>query len=376
VSPSPRWSECSEVPLLAALAAAQHDAWLAPAEQRDRVFSERVRQLVGHERFDSVIGLSTQLFALQPAAPRGWADPPRSAYFKICPRCQACRRTPHTIPQKGRIELAVLRDRDWLARQFERGRTQRAVAEQLGCDQVLVSYWADKHGLRTERAERRQEYESRIPAMHARKLGPGEIARELETSVATVRRVLHRLGLANRKTGQVYHDPAWWVERVERRGWTLTQCAGAAGITRHNASYYITKFGLSHITAARAHRRGVPRPPKYPPLRDPSQLAELLVRHRTYAAVATVIGCSPTLVSKAARALLDVGPRHRNVVPHSAPSWWTSRLAHGATTWSLAEEAGVSEKTARERLRRLGDQYLAQGYRNNAAAERARRRAS
>ena len=374
---SPKWCECREAPIGAAIAAAQHAAWTAPEERRYAVFSERLRQLVGPERFEAIAAHAIALYTLQPSAPAGWEEPPESAYYSICPSCQTLRRTKYTVPQNGRLKLAVLRDPEWMQRQVERGRTLTAIAKQLRCTESLVGYWLERHGLVTARTERAEMYEERVPDLHARGFGPGAIAKELGTTSETVRRVLHRLGLAHRKSGHVYHAREWWVERIERRGWSVAQCARDAGIKAHAATYYIRKFGLTHITAERACKKGKSKwRPRYPQIADAKQLAQLILEYGTYEEIARRVGCAPSLVSDYARKLLGADRRHENIVPHAARVWWTERLDRGMTTWAMAEEAGVSEKTARERLRLFGMELLAQGYRNNTAAERARRKSA
>lgn len=374
MSPSPHWGEPAEAPLFAALAAAQHDAWQVPEDRRHAVFVTRFRQLVGPARAEPLLASAITLFTAQALPPAGWEDPPRSAYWRICPRCTQLKATPHTIPQRGRLELRVLRDATWLASQLDRGRTHQDLARQLHCDGVLVRYWAEKHGLQSARAERHEEIEATVRALHAQKRGPGGIARELDTEVKNVRRALHRLGLATAKRGMVYHHADWWRDRLEAQGWTVRQCAREAGLKPHGATYYVTKFGLSHVTAARVSRKGMARwKPKYAVIADAVSLRRLLDEHGTYEGVARAVGCAPSLVSRYARKLLGMQARHSNVVPHAARAWWTDRLDRGLSTWQLADEAGLPEKSAREKLRLLGAELLAQGYRNNMQAERAKR---
>ena len=113
--PSPTWCHSAETPVGQAIAAAQHDAWVAPdASARSRIFSERFRQLVGYQRAEALMVSALAIFHAQPEPPNGWEDPPRSAHLQICPHCQQLKRTRFTIPMGGRLKLAVLRDREWL----------------------------------------------------------------------------------------------------------------------------------------------------------------------------------------------------------------------------------------------------------------------
>jgi hypothetical protein len=368
VSPSPTWSSPAEVPLFQALAAAQHEAWHAKdVDTGRRIFADRVRQALG-ERADTVLSAALNLFNLQLIAPAGFEEPPPSAPFTICARCQQIKKTKFTIPQNGRLKLTALRDRNWLAAQFDRGRPCKVIAKQLECSPTLVMDWARKHGVMPVKTANAEKFKDSVRGLHLDGKAPGEIAREVERTVEDVRSALAALGLANMKGGHHYFAAEWWIERIQRRGWTTTQCARAAGIRPHGCCYFLNKFGLDHVTKARSTKKGQRRIPKYPELADAPKLAELLRVHGSYEAVAKAIGCpSPSLVSRWARDLLKVGKRHENYKETSARSWWTERLDRGMTTWALAEEAGIEEKSVREKLRVFGQLLLAQAYRNNTA---------
>lgn len=374
--PSPQWCTTAETPIGQALAAAQHEAWHAPEDRRHAVFVERFRQLVGPARAEPMLSAALALFNAQPVAPAGWEEPPTSAYWRACPRCQRLSKTPHTIPQNGRLELAVLRDPEWLDRQFARGISMPTIAKRLKCAVELVGYWAEKHGLQSPRQEHAEDRREAIRTLHNEGRGPGGISRELGIPVCQVRARLKSMGIANKKHGHVYHQAAWWQERVVKLGWTLRACAKEAGIRPNNATYFANKFGLSDITKARSSTKGKSKwKAKYPALADAGQLRALLDHHGTYEAVGAALGCAPSLVSRYAQKLLGVAKRHENGVPHGARAWWTERLDQGMTTWQLAEAAGIEEKSAREKLRVLGAELLAQAYRNNLAVEKARRAA-
>lgn len=375
MSPSPVWSAPVETPLFQALAAAQHDAWHAQdTDAARRIFAERVRQLVGAARADAVLSAALTLFATQLQAPAGFEEPPASAYFSICPRCQLTKKTKFTVPQRGRLKLVALRDPEWLRQQFDRKRTCTAIAKQLDCTPSLVIDWARKHDLMPTKSANAEQFRAEVRTRHQAGLAPGEISKELETPVMHVRQALSSMRLATIKHGHHYFAAEWWIERIIRRGWTTTQCARAAGIKPHGCAFFLKKFDLQHVTKGRSTKKGQRRIPKYPQLADAAQLAELLRQHGSYEAVAKAIGCpSPSLVSRWARDLLGAGKRHENFKVTSARSWWTERLDRGATTWELAEEAGIAEKSVREKLRVFDPKLLGQGYRNNTAAERARR---
>ena len=368
--PSPKWSEAKEAPIAAAIAAAVHQAWAGPAEGASARFITALRQMVGPKVMDRIEMTALRLFQAQPRPPEGFEMPPAWAWFQICPGCQSLRRTRFTAPQNGRVKLQVLRDPDWIAAQFEAGKSCEDIARRLGCSRELVAQWAHKHGIATPRAQRRDEIEATVRRMHLAGEGPGTIARALGGGMSAdrVRQVLARLGLATLKHGQVYHDPEWWRVRLQDRGLTKRDCAREAGLKPHAATYWLKQFNLQHLV------RNNRRRPRYPQLRDPVQLSALLERHGgSYESAAKELGCAPTLVSWYARRILGRPKKHDNVVPHGHKGWWVDRLEQGLTTWEMAEEAGITEKTARERLRVFG--LLDWGYRNNYARERARRSA-
>lgn len=364
--PSPHWQPVPEpAPVAAAIAAAVHAAWASPPDEAGRVFGETLRRLVGPVVFDQVYATAFRLLELQRQPPKDYRTPPAWAWFEICPRCQKLRTTKHTAAQNGRIELEVLRDPVWLAEALRREGSIKRVADVLRCTSALIGYWCDRHGILPPKAERAREIGERVAALYHRKEGPGKIARELDTTVQHIRKVLKRLGLANRKHGQVYFEREWWRVRLEDRGYTFLDCTREAGVVAHEAAYWTKKFDLQHL--AHKHRRV-----KFPQLRDPMQLKALLDRHDwVYEHAAKEIGAWPTIVSYWARRLLKVDVKHRNKLPHSHRGWWVDHLDRGLTSYELAEALGIAEKTVREKARTFG--LLPQLYRNNAERERTRR---
>lgn len=370
--PSPTWCKPSATPIFAACVAAQQEAWEAQPERRVAVFTDTLRRLLGPELTDEILPSALVLFRQQPERPAGLEDAPASADLRICPRCQQLKAGPRA-PNRQNLRLLPLRDADWLQQQFERGRTTNAIAKQLGCSPANVVRWAAKHDLQPPRTATAEQFREAVAALHRRGEAPGAIARQLERSVADVRQALTSLGLATKKQGHHYMVASWWEERLVRRQMSVREIAREAGIQPNVCTYWIKRFGLQHITLARSasviRRRWKL---KYPILADPVQLRALLDEHGSYEAVAKVVGCSPRHVSRWARELLGEQPRHRQHTPHSPRAWWVERLERGATTWQLAEEAGIEETSARERLRVLG--LLGDAYRNNTAAERERRK--
>lgn len=371
--PSPRWSQTTTPPLAAAIAAAIHAAWDGPEQGATNRLVAMLRSMVGEERLEQVEMLALRLYQAQPRAPEGFEIPPPSTFFTICPGCQTLKRTRFTIPQNGRLQLQVLRDADWLDAQFEKGRTCGDIAKKLKCSSSLVVDWAAKHGLEPPRTRNAREFDEEVAARHRAGDAPGTIARALERGVGDVRKSLQRHGIATSKTGQHYHEREWWRVRLEDRRMTLRACTREAGIRPHVGAYWVKKFRLDHITKARgAETRKNGRPKKYPQLYDREQLRTLVAEHGTYEAIAKALGCtSATQVGRQCRKLLG-HPKRWKPVPHTKREWWVERLKQGKTTFEMADEAGIKEKSAREQLRIHG--LLDQGYRNNYAREHAGRR--
>lgn len=363
--PSPTWCRPGSPPIAAAIAAAIHHAWLGPEEGASNRFADAFRKMVGPEAYEEHELRALDIFFLQPRPPEGYDPPPSSAHLLICPRCQKLRRTKYTAPQNGRLQLQALRDPDWIQAQFDRGKNTVTLAERLDCTPSLIVDWCDKHGILPPRTASVAEFDAGVAALHSAGEGPGFIARKLDTTAMHVRQSLKRQGLATKKRGHVYFEREWWRARLEDRRMTKHACSREAGIKPHAATYWVKRFGLSH----RCHKR---RAVTYPILADPVTLRELLWRHNDcYEGAAREVGCSPSWVSYWARRLLGRAKKHENDVPHGRREWWVERLERGLTTWEMAEEAGIKEKSVREALR-VRD-LLAEAYKNNTSRERERR---
>jgi Homeodomain-like domain len=99
----------------------------------------------------------------------------------------------------------VFVERDWLAGEFERGKSLERIAWETGVHASTVGYWASKLGLRPPGAERfaaRGAPDRELLESLAREgLSLREIAETLDRSIATVRHWLRR----------------WEIERPDRR---------------------------------------------------------------------------------------------------------------------------------------------------------------
>jgi hypothetical protein len=380
MSPSPVWSSTEEAPVFQALAAAQHAAWRVAAERRRTVFSDTFRKLVSKAAADRHLMSALIMFDAQSEPPAGFVDPPDNMHFECCPNCQRINGKRFNHAPYGRVKLNALRDRDWLARQLEAGRSIAHIAEQLSCNDASVRNWLDKHGLERRRA---MVHDDDVAALHDAGRAPGEIAASLDLKVDDVRRALKRARGVTHSAGHHYFTREWWVERIVTKQMTTIACARAAGVTNQNASYWCKKFGLQEITAARSVRFTRKRHTyKYPQLTDPAQLRALVEQHGSWEGVSLALTGKRTSANGVkvwwqTHFGAEVPPlkrlRAKNLDERSIPTWWTERLDRGLTVAQLAEEAGIKEKSVEETLRRMGGDLLGRAYRNNLAAEKAKR---
>ena len=378
--PSPRWSDAREAPLFQALAAAQHAAWRVPGDRRRAAFTERFRQLAGPARAELLLSSALAIFDTQSAPPAGFQDPPANMHFDCCPRCQVVSSKRYGQAPNGRVKLNALRDREWLDRQLSVGRSHDGIARQLGCSAATIKLWIDKHGL--DRVRHKQN-DDEIAALHDAGLAPGEISEKLDITVKSVRDTLKRTRGITVHEGHHYHKKEWWIERLVTKQMTTFDCARAAGIRTHAAYFWLKKFSLQEVVRGRSCRVLRRRwRYKYPQLADPAQLKALMEKHRSYEGVALeVTGSRHGATNVKTWWLTHFGSppenlkyrRGKNATERKNRSWWTDRLDRGYTMLQLAEEAGITEHSAIERLRVLGGDLLARGYRNNLAAEKAKR---
>jgi DNA-binding transcriptional ArsR family regulator len=96
-------------------------------------------------------------------------------------------------------------ERDWLAREFERGKSLEQIGRERGVHPSTVGYWATRHGLRPPGAEKFAARGAPDPELLERLAREGlslrEIAEALDRSIATVRHWLRR----------------WQIERADCR---------------------------------------------------------------------------------------------------------------------------------------------------------------
>ena len=92
-------------------------------------------------------------------------------------------------------------DRDWLARELERGRSIADIARQVGRHPATVGYWVNKHRLTSHHAARHAARggidEPHLRSLVERGLSIREIAAECSLSPSTVRHWLRRFGLTD-----------------------------------------------------------------------------------------------------------------------------------------------------------------------------------
>jgi transposase-like protein len=125
-------------------------------------------------------------------------------------------------------------DKDWLAARLEAGDSIEGIARAVGRDPSTVAYWVNKHGLRSSHASRHAARGGLRPEelepLIARGLSIRQIAAELDRSAATVRHWLNRHGLKTQPAQRARRDGSTAAEVVRdcpRHGWTRFRKVGA-----------------------------------------------------------------------------------------------------------------------------------------------------
>ncbi len=118
-------------------------------------------------------------------------------------------------------------DREWLARELERGRSIADIAREVGRHPGTVAYWVNKHGLVSQHnarhAPRGGMTEAELRDLVERGLSIRQIARENGLSPATVRHWLRRFGLRTRPAHYSLRGeqkPDAILRECRRHGWT------------------------------------------------------------------------------------------------------------------------------------------------------------
>lgn len=128
------------------------------------------------------------------------------------------RRSPSGAIVRHRCEHMFV-ERDWLRTQLEAGRSFGEIGRELGLDDSTVAYWAKKHGLRSQLAERfapRGRVErDQLEAMARQGATLREMAAALDRSIATIRYWLARWEIDRRRRPcRPPEDPATAPRRV------------------------------------------------------------------------------------------------------------------------------------------------------------------
>jgi transposase-like protein len=328
--------------LVDAVAMAVREAWAVEAGARRNYVATTLRRLVGDALADQALVAALKLLDLQPAAPTGDIEPPATALLSLCARCKQIKLREQRRPYRGKIHMEVLRDAEWMRRQFERlGRTDQDLAEDLQCHLKSVTQWRNRHGILPHKSNRKYMDPERLHRLiHVDRLAPGEIAEKLECDAATVQRWARQLGVVRTYKEHAHHTEAWWRERVHA-GWTYYRMAEAAGIKKHSVFWHLRKWGLYTRKGSRASL------PRYPQLYEAEWLARALDGTTEYARVAREVGCSASTVKFAAVKLGLVAPKNppRPTPWVHDPAWYHERLARRMTAEQMAAEVGLQAKS-------------------------------
>lgn len=334
-----------------AIAQAVREAWATNGVPPAQVVQHTLRRILDDKLADRVLGVTLDLLRIQPRPPAGDEDVPTVAVLDLCVRCRKVKLIGQRRPYRGRVKMEILRDPEWVRRQFERLHcSQEEIAGRLGCCVQSVQMWRRRHGIAPPKSLR--------PWMDAgvlkkllvdRRLAPGTAAMELGCEVCSIRQWAKRLEILTAR--QYAHcTREWWADRVAA-GWTKFEMARHAGIVSHAALFHLRKWGLDWKVGAKG------RKPQHTQLYEPGWLRRQLVdRREKFVDVARRVGCSPSAVSAAAKKLGIYERRSRDIpMPWTKdPEWYRERFRRRNDITAMAAEAGVKEKSIQNYMGELG----------------------
>lgn len=331
--------------LIDAVAMAVREAWEANGDKRVayRRLGATLRRTLGDEVLaDRALPAAVQLFNLQ-SRPAGDIEVPHIAVLSLCPHCRKVKLIEERAPYRNKVRMEVLRDRDWMRRQFDDlHRNDEDVARDLNCCKQSVAMWRNRHGIEPPKANRAY-MDDRIlrELLVDKKLAPGEVAAKLGCEVYTVRNWARELGVVSNPRHFAHCSFEWWNDRVQA-GWTQYRMAAAAGIVNHAVQYHLKKWGLYKWVGSRG------RKPRYPQLYEPAWLRRELARKgATFVSIARKVGCSETSVTYAAKklGLIDQNRPPRPSPWTRDPEWYRERFKRGVTVEQMAVEVGIKVKS-------------------------------
>lgn len=340
--------------LIDAVAMAVREAWEANGDKRVayRRLAATLRRTLGDEALAArALPAAVRLFNLQ-SRPAGEIEPPHIAVLSLCPHCRKMKLIEERAPYRNKVRMEVLRDRDWMRRQFEDlHRTDDDIAKDLNCCKQSVAMWRNRHSIAPPKVNR-SYMDDRVlrELLIEKKLAPGEVAAQLGCEVYTVRNWARELGVVPNCRDFAHCTFEWWNDRVQA-GWTQYRMAKAAGIVNHSVQYHLKKWGLYKSVGSRG------RKPKYPQLYVSGWLrTELARKGATFAKIARKVGCSETSVAYAAKklGLIDAKRPPRPSPWTKDPDWYRERFKRRMTAQQMADEVGIKVKTIQNYLSELG----------------------
>lgn len=243
-----------------------------------------------------------------------------------------------------------LNDAAWLRLQYlERGRTGADIAAEVGCPHKTLDRALRRHAIRRPPHRTLSE----VPAAWLRKQythrqrSIADIAAELGLSRTSVRRALAEAGIPidNGRLPAELHDPDWLAGQA---GLTNADVARRLDVTADAVSRARQRHGLQHN-----QRRGS----AYPQLDDRSWLERRYVdRGMTQAQIAAEIGCSRSAVALAMHRLnIPARPTKTPEFPELHDrQWLADQIAAGHSPRTIAEQLGCHPTSVGAAIRALG----------------------
>jgi transposase-like protein len=174
----------------------------------------------------------------------------------------------HDIPRRNRGPKRThteLSDPDWLREQYvDEKKTAYEIAQELGCSDVNVYYWMNKHGLETRSehngqllADERLADKSWLREKHYDdQWSYRKIASECGVHPSSVQQWMERHGLEYQAKKEDYYGPNWDEQRearLDRDGWECVVC----GMTNaEHEKEYNRELNVHHIRPLRKFRDG------------------------------------------------------------------------------------------------------------------------
>lgn len=237
---------------------------------------------------------------------------------------------------------------------YEKGLTQKEIAEKCGCSIETVRRIRRKYGVEARRTTFSSKDEQRIVKLYKSGLSQKEVAAQFGCYHLTVKKILDKLGVERRRSGRQREFTKHECRRMatlHEEGWSLPDIASEFFCSRRLVEVALHRLGISTPPPPPVVRRG-----SYTP-EERRQMADLYRSGLSVREVAVEIGCNVETVSKT---LDKLGiKRRRNEARWSKFSPEDRQVMFelfesGMSTSEIAAKFGCDTRYVSQALRRLG----------------------